>query len=110
MLKEWLRTILPGKKTDDVELRLRLCLKDERSCAVLRLILENPGITMDGLDRRSQMGRVVVEGYVNEFVAGGLVVPEKDGERTGYHIAGAAKAAVAEHLPLNYQCPGMMRE
>jgi hypothetical protein len=28
----------------------------------------------------------------------------------GYYIAEAAKAAVERHLPLNYQCPGMMRE
>ena len=95
---------------DDAKRKLEPWLTDPRSCALLRLILENPGITIDGLDRRSQLGNIVIEGYVDGFIASGLVVPEKEGVRTGYHIAGAAKAAVTEHLPLNYQCPGMMRE
>jgi hypothetical protein len=43
-------------------------------------------------------------------MADGLVVLEKDRAGAGCHIASAAKAAVAEHLPLNYQCPGLKRE
>ena len=110
MLKGWLRTLLQGKGKGDIAHKLKPFLKDERSRAVLRLVLENPGIGVDALALRSLLDRDVVEGYVNGFIAGGLVVPEKEGESTGYHIADAAKAAVVEHLPLNYQCPGLMRE
>jgi predicted transcriptional regulator len=110
VLKEWLRTILPGKSLDEIERKLKPCLRDERSCALLRLILENPGITIAGLARKSHLESVIIEGLVNGFIASGLVISEKEGKGTGYHIAGAAKAAVVRHLPLNYQCPGMMRD
>ncbi len=77
---------------------------------MLRLILENPGITPDDLAKRSRIDKTVVDGFLNGMVLNGLVTVEKEGTNAGHHIAGAAKAAVVEHLPLNYQCPGMRRE
>jgi len=111
VLKEWMDGLFRrGAGNDDFGSKLRHYLDDDNACVLLRLILENPGITIDRLAQRSQIDYAITEAHVHGFIASGLVVPEKEGDRTGYHISGAAKAAVVEHLPLNYQCPGMMRE
>jgi hypothetical protein len=110
LLKEWLRAVFGKDGNDDVRRKLEPFLAEPRSCALLRLILENPGIGADAMARRSQLDEDAVHGYVDGFIASGLVVAEREGARTGFHIADVAKAAVVEHLPLNYQCPGMMRE
>jgi hypothetical protein len=111
VLKEWLQGVLgQNRRNNDAERKLKPWLRDSNACAILRLVLENPGITPDGLAKRSRIDKTVVEGFLNGMVLNGLVVVENDGVGAGYHIAGTAKAAVVEHLPLNYQCPGMRRE
>jgi MarR family len=111
VLKEWLSAVFGGNKPDDeAEGKLKPYLHDGDACALLRLVLENPGITPDDLAKRSRIDKTAVENYLNGMVQDGLVVIEKEGAGKGCHIDGAAKAAVTEHLPLNYQCPGMMRE
>lgn len=110
-MKEWLRAVFGRTaRNDDAEWRLKPYLCDDNACIILRLVLENPGITPDDLAKRSRIEKAAVDNYLNGMVQNGLVVIEKEGAVKGCHIAGAAKAAVAEHLPLNYQCPGMMRE
>ncbi len=111
MLKKWISGLFRhGARNDDFRPELKPYLDDDNACTLLRLILENPGITIDRLAQRSQIDYAVIKAHVHGFVASGLVIPEKEGDRTGYHITNAAKAAVVEGLPLNYQCPGMMRE
>ncbi len=110
MLKEWLRATFKRDSDSDAERKLEPFLAEPRNCTLLRLILENPGIEADALARRSQLDKDVITGDVDRFIGSGLVVAEREGARTGFHIAGSAKAAVAGHLPLNYQCPGMLRE
>jgi hypothetical protein len=111
MLKEWLRDVLgQNRRNNDAERKLKPWLRDGNACVILRLVLENPGITPDELAKRSGIDKTVVDGFLNGMVLNGLAVIEKEGASAGYHIAGAAKAAVVEHLPLNYQCPGMLRE
>lgn len=111
MLKEWLRTMFGGdRQNDEAERKLKLYQHDGDACVLLRLVLENPGITPDDLAKRSRVDKALVNGYLDRMASDGLIVIEKEGNGTGCHIAGTAKTAVAEHLPLNYQCPGMMRE
>lgn len=110
VMKEWLRSLVGGGRNDDARRKIRPYLRDGDACAILRLVLENPGIAIDGLVQRSGIDRTTAEGYLNGMAANGLVVAEKEGSGTGYHIAGGAKAAVVEHMPLNYQCPGLKRE
>jgi hypothetical protein len=110
VLKEWLRSLAGIGRNDDAGCRIRPYLRDGDACAILRLVLENPGITADQLARRSKIGRTTVAGYLNGMTANGLVVAEKEEWGTGYHIAEDAKAAVVEFMPLNYQCPGLQRE
>ncbi len=105
MLKEWLRNLSGRGRDDDVRRKLKPYLRDGNACAILRLVLENPGITPDRIAQRTGLDATTLGGYLNGMVANGIVV--EDG---GFHIAGPAKAAVVEHLPLNYQCPGMLRE
>ena len=111
MLKEWFRALLgqPGQK-DDVQWKLKPYLCDDNACIILRLVLENPGITPDQLAQRSRVEKAAVENYLKGMAMNGLVVIEKGSAGEGCFIASAAKAAVVEHLPLNYQCPGMLRE
>ena len=110
-MKEWLQTMLGHSGRDDEARRkLEPWLRDGNACILLRLVLENPGIVPDDLAKRSRIDETVVEGCLKGMIRDGLVVIEKEGAGTGCHIAEAAKAVVAEHLPLNYQCPGMMRE
>ncbi len=110
MLKGWLGGLFRGEKTDDYERKLKRCLRDQRCGIVLRLVLENPGISAAALAQRSHLDPATVEGYLNGLMAGSLVVAETEGGRAGYHVAAAAKAAIVKHLPLNYQCPGLQRE
>jgi hypothetical protein len=111
VLKEWLRAVFGHERPgDDAEWRLKPYLCDDNACILLRLVLENPGITVDDLTGRSRIEKTAVGNYLDGMVLNGLVVLEKEGAGAGYHIADAAKAAVVEHLPLNYQCPGMLRE
>ncbi len=108
MLKEWLMAVFGGnRQNDEAEGKLKPYLRDGDACILLRLVLENPGITPDDLAKRSRVDKALVNGYLDRMVPDGLIVIEKEGTAAGCHIAGAAKAAVAEHLPLNYQCPGM---
>jgi hypothetical protein len=111
MLKEWLQAVLgrPGR-SDEAGRKLEPWLRDGNACILLRLVLENPGIAPGELAKRSRVDEKVVQDCLNGMVRDGLVVIEKEGTGAGCHIAGDAKAAVAEHLPLNYQCPGMLRE
>lgn len=111
MLKEWLRALSGGNRpNDEAERKLKPYLHDNDACILLRLVLENPGITPDDLAKRSRVDKARVNGYLDRMVSDGLIVIEKEGTGEGCHIAGAVKAVVVEHLPLNYQCPGMMRE
>jgi hypothetical protein len=111
VLKEWLRAVFGDNgPNDDVERKLKPYLHDGDVCVLLRLVLENPGIMPDDLAKRSRVDKALVEGYLDRLTADGLVVIEKEGTGAGCHISSAAKAAVAEHLPLNYQCPGLQRE
>ncbi|HUL62247.1 MAG TPA: winged helix-turn-helix domain-containing protein [Methanocella sp.] len=110
MLKGWLGRLLRGEKTDDYERKLKRCLRDQRCGIVIRLVQENPGISAVALAKRSHLDLDAVAGYLNGLMANGLVVAESEDGRAGYHIADAAKAAVVKHLPLNYQCPGLLRE
>jgi predicted HTH transcriptional regulator len=109
--KEWLRALSGGnRRNDEAERKLEPYLRDDNARVLLRLVLENPDITPDSLAKRSRADKDLVNGHLDRMVTDGLIVIEKEGDSAGCHIAGAAKAAVAEHLPLNYQCPGMMRE
>jgi hypothetical protein len=110
VLRELLRALSRRDRDDDVRRKLKPYLRDSDACIILRLVLENPGITPVEIVGRSRIDQTVVEGYLNGMVMDGIAVIEKDGNGVGYHIAGPAKAAVVEHLPLNYQCPGMLRE
>jgi hypothetical protein len=111
VLKEWLRLVSGDKRRkSDAEWKLKPYLCDDNACIILRLVLENPGIAPDDLAKRSGVHKTAAENYLNGMILNGLVVVEKGAAGEGCHITEAAKAAVAEHLPLNYQCPGMMRE
>jgi hypothetical protein len=110
-LKEWLQAALGHTgRNDDVERKLKPYLRDGNACVILRLILENPGIRSDEMARRSGIDKTVVEGCLDGMLLNEIVTIEKEVMSAGYHVAGAAKVAVVEHLPLNYQCPGMRRE
>jgi hypothetical protein len=111
VLKEWLRAVFGSNRpNDEAERKLEPYLRDGDACVLLRLVLENPGITSDSLAERSRVDKAAVENYLDGMVLNGLIVIEKEGAGAGCHIASAAKAAVAAHLPLNYQCPGLLRE
>ncbi len=107
MLKEWFRRALGrGSKDADVERKLGQYLTDSESCTLLRLILENPGISTATLVGRAHMDKVATATCLEKLAGDGIIISEG----AGYHIAADAKAAVVKHLPLNYQCPGMLRE
>jgi len=111
VLKEWFRALLgQPRREDDARRKLKPYLCDDNACIVLRLVLENPGIAPDQLASRSRIEAAAVENYLKELARDGLIIVEKGGAGEGCFIAPAAKAAVVEHLPLNYQCPGLMRE
>jgi predicted transcriptional regulator len=111
MLKKWLHILHDrGSKNDDAPRKLEPYLTDGNACAVLRLILENPGITALSLAGRAHLDEGTVAAWLKKFEDDRLVVAENEAGQACYHIAGDAKAAVAERLPLNYQCPGMLRE
>jgi hypothetical protein len=111
VLKEWIGALLRRTGSDDdIVWRLKPYLCDDNACILLRLVLENPGIAPDDLAKRSRIDKTAVDNYLAGMVLNGLVVIEKSGAGSGCHIAEAAKPAVTEHLPLNYQCPGMLRE
>jgi predicted HTH transcriptional regulator len=111
MLKEWLQGVLGrGRRDDDIERKLRPYLAVGNACTILRFILENPGITATSLAGRTHIDEGTVDACLDKLADDGIIVAENEGGQAGYHVAGDAKAAVAEHLPLNYQCPGMLRE
>lgn len=111
MLKKWLQRLRDrDNKNDDAPRKLEPYLADGSASALLRLILENPGITATSLAGRAQLDTDSVGAFLKRMTDDGLIVAEKEAGQPGYHIAGDAKAAVAERLPLNYQCPGMLRE
>lgn len=111
MLKKWLHMeSRRGRKDNDAGRKLEPYLTDGNACTILRLILENPGITTESLAGRPQLNTDAIAVFLKRMTEDGLIVAEKEAGQPGYHIAGDAKAAVAEHLPLHYQCPGMLRE
>jgi hypothetical protein len=111
VLKEWLKAVFGDNGPNaDAEKKLEPYLRDGDACILLRLVLENPGISPDDLAKRSRVDKALVESCLDRMVRDGLIVIEKEGAGAGCHIADTAKVAVVEHLPLNYQCPGMLRE
>lgn len=106
-LKNWLsRTPGYGGKGDESGRKLEPYLADGNACALLRLVLENPGITTDTLAIRAHVGADTAAACIKKLSDDGIVVSDQ----AGHHIATAAKAAVVERLPLHYQCPGLRRE
>jgi hypothetical protein len=80
VLKEWLRAIFgDNRPNDDSGRKLKPYLHDGDACVLLRLILENPGITPDDMVKRSRVDKALVEGYLDRLIADGLVVIEKEG-------------------------------
>ncbi|OPY28881.1 MAG: hypothetical protein A4E28_01268 [Methanocella sp. PtaU1.Bin125] len=111
MLKEWFRGARGrGTRVDGPGGKLERYLSDGDACALLRLVLENPGITAGQLDGRAGMGHDTVAAWLKKLADDGLIVTECEAGQAGFHIAAGAKAAVVERLPLNYQCPGLRRE
>ncbi len=111
VLKEWFRAAFGrGAGGDEYARKLEPYLADGNACALLRLVLENPGITLTALAGRAQLTGGATGAFLKRLMTDGLVVAGNEDGQAGYHIAGAAKAAVVERLPLNYQCPGLKRE
>lgn len=100
-LKGWL-----SGKEDPMDAVVRQAVSDDRVCAVLRLVLENPGISGDKLAERAGLGPGVAGQCVERLIADRLI--EKDGGG-GYSVAESARPAAIKYLPLNYQCPGLLR-
>jgi DNA-binding IclR family transcriptional regulator len=84
----------------------RLIADDDEACSILRLVLENPGISSEKLVARVGHGQNTVRPCLDRLAEAGLVGLGPD---AGYSVAGRAKAAVIKYLPLNYQCPGLLR-
>lgn len=103
------RVFRRSREEEEAEMKLRRHLDDSVACTLIRLVLENPGITNKALADKSRMDAVTVDEALSRLVGDGLVVQEPP-EHAGYSIGEAAKTAVTRHLPLTYQCPGMMRE
>ncbi len=89
-----------------MEVRVRQAIADDQACILLRLVLENPGISPEQLADRARTDQAVVRQCLESHVAVGLI--EQD-SGAGYSVTEAAKPAVIRHLPLNYQCPGLLR-
>jgi hypothetical protein len=107
MLRALLEKITGGRSREsEAERRLRPYLGDEKACAMLRLALENPGITTEKLAARAHMDMGDAGRLLARLEEDGLVTVEPG----GCYVREDAKAAVVKHLPLNYQCPGMLRD
>lgn len=101
-IRDWLR-----KKDDGMDAAVRAAIADDKVCAILRLVVENPGISEAMLADRSRLEPGVVRACLVRLTSLGLVEGDADG---GYCVPEAAKPAVMAHLPLYYQCPGLKRE
>ncbi|WP_424358222.1 hypothetical protein [Methanocella sp. MCL-LM] len=100
-LKGWL-----SGKDDPMDAVVREAIADDRVCVALRLVLENPGISRETLGERAGFGPAVAGQCVERLIADRLI--EKAGG-AGYSVAESARPAVIKYLPLNYQCPGLLR-
>ena len=85
---------------------VRLVMADDRACVILKLVLENPGSSLEKLADRALAGQDELQTCLEHLLGAGLI--EQD-SRAGYSVTEAAKLAVIRHLPLNYQCPGLLR-
>lgn len=110
MIRGLLEKILGREARErEAESRLLPYLSDEIACAVLRIVLENPGVSCKGVAAKAHTDSVEAGKLLVKLIDAGLVTLEL-GDRAGYFITEDAKPAMVRYLPLNYQCPGMMRE
>lgn len=106
MFRSLLDRLGKRRETDELEQAAVRILGDAQTCDVLRLIMESPGIGSDDLTFRTGVEKGVIERCLKQLIDERLVVLEM----TGYYVTEESKPAVVRHLPLNYQCPGMLRK
>ena len=100
-LKGWL-----SPKDDPMDAVVRAAIADDQLCVVLRLVLENPGITGEKLAEWAGLGPGMAGQCLERLIVDRLI--EKDAG-AGYSVAESACTAVIKYLPLHYQCPGLKR-
>jgi hypothetical protein len=92
--------IFHDTKSERFKKSIEACLNDEARALILKKVMETPGITADRLDT-SIAGKLVQEG---------ILIMEREGGIAGYYVTADARSILIEHMPLHYQCPGLLKE
>lgn len=85
-------------------------LRNETSKSLLQAILENPGITNQKLSEKFELDKSSIHWHIDRFQKDSIVTFEQEGKFKRYFISPDARTVLIRHMPLNYQCPGMLRE
>jgi predicted transcriptional regulator len=94
---------------NDREMVIASHVRNATSRQLLEAILECPGMTNQRLSERFNIDKSTVYVHMQKLISDEIVVSEIDGKQKRYFIADTARPAVIKLLPLNYQCPGMLR-
>ena len=106
---EWLKNRLL-KGTDPMEPAVRRIMEwDMKACAVLSLLLENPGITAGQLADRADLEQSTACSILKRLECDGIAERDTPPGGEEWSVNEGAKAAVVACLPRNYQCPGLLR-
>lgn len=95
---------------NDREMVIASHLRNETSSRLLQAILEDPGLTNQRLSERFNLDKSTVYVHIQKLVNDEIVVSEADGKQKRYFVSESAKESLRKLMPLNYQCPGMMRD
>ncbi|MCD1296332.1 hypothetical protein CUJ83_15115 [Methanocella sp. CWC-04] len=95
---------------DESEKVITSHLRNDTSRSMLQAILDEPGITNQKLSEKFGLDKSTVHWYIQKFIADNIVEAEQDGKFKKYFINTGSKEVLRKFIPLNYQCPGMMKE
>jgi predicted transcriptional regulator len=95
---------------DEMEKVIASHLRNDMSRKILNAIMDEPGITNQKLSEKFALDKSTIHWYLQKFLGDNIVEAEVEGKYKKYYVSASAREKLRKYFPLNYQCPGLMRE
>jgi predicted transcriptional regulator len=95
---------------NDREMVIASHLRNETTRKLVQATFETPGTTNQALAEKLNIDKSTVYVHMQKLLDDDIVYSETEGKQKRYFVQEAAKPMIIKFMPLNYQCPGMLRE
>lgn len=106
---KFMRIFKNNSTYSDMEKVIASYIRNETSRNILRVIMENPGMTSTEISRELGIDKSRAHRYIRAFVDAHIILPEQDGNQKRYYVSDDAMIAIGKLMP-PHQYAGMVME